>query len=66
MNIKNHSNINAVALVVESFESIRKHLRGKAGSSDRTIDTSLKVCNDLIQEFAVQVSTRLDETFGAK
>ena len=58
-----HPNVNAVGLVADAFESVQKHLRGKAKEEP---EKALSTVSDIIARYAVEISIKLDATFGGK
>lgn len=62
MSIENHPNINAAGLVPDIFIAINKQARGKAKQAGHT--ETIQAVADLVRDFAVEISERLDEKFG--
>jgi len=67
-----HPNINAVGLVVSVMNAIHSNLRGRAKANDviEKLDGKnpgaavIRLLNKDITDFALLVSTKLDERFG--
>ena len=65
MSIKNHPNIQAIAVTADIIQSIRTHLRGKGPDIKNEI-TGDKIITDLLVDFVADVSTRIDELVEGK
>jgi hypothetical protein len=64
MSIENHPNIHASGMTVDIIHSIINRVRGAAG--EVPVGQILTLLDEDIQNFVVQVSIKLDETFSAQ
>lgn len=62
MSIENHPNINAAGFTIDVISAYLENLRGVAGANPTE---ALIVLHPFITEFIANVSTALDDKFGA-